>query len=114
MKILKALFLVFCLTIFANAQKATLTGTVYDQQGAVIPGTLVKILDKNKKEYLAKSNDEGIYQIDLPANIYSIEVTADGFEKFKINQYRIVLSYKGKQVFDFGLTGKMTGVLTIN
>ena len=60
---------------------ATLTGTVLDKSGAVIPKAEVKVT--NKSTGLTRqddANDVGIYRFDLlPAGTYEVRVTAKGF-----------------------------------
>jgi hypothetical protein len=82
-------FLIVCLTAFALAASAqtdrgTLTGTVSDPSGAVIPG--VSIEAKNVQTgatYQAGSSETGNYTLaQLPAGTYELSAELPGFRKF--------------------------------
>jgi len=49
MKVLQILVLIFGLVILANAQNSVLSGTVYDQDGSVIPNAKTKLKDRKIK-----------------------------------------------------------------
>ena len=54
-------------------------GTVYDTNGNVIPFSHFLARSLAGKEYRATTNDEGVYKIELPTDVYRIEVGAPGF-----------------------------------
>ena len=92
MKIFQVLILILGLSIFANAQKAILSGTVYDQTGAVIPETKITLMNKDGKEFAAFTNDDGVYTISVASGNYSLEVVNlrhAAWEKFIIQQYEL-------------------------
>ena len=82
---LALLLLVACLCIPATAQTVTgtLSGTVTDATGAVIPD--LQVTAKNKETSLtrtAKTNAEGYYSMPfLPLGSYDVTVEAQGFQK---------------------------------
>src|SRR4029079_2681278 len=86
---LLANILVLTIVSLANAQKAVLSGTVYDAQGAVIPGIDVKLKDKKGIEISTKTGDEGSYEIEVPAGFYTILFSArsGNFEQLKFKKY---------------------------
>jgi hypothetical protein len=61
----------------------TITGTVQDQSGAVVPGANVTLTDKRSGAVRrAVSNAEGYYSFSsVPVGAYSISVEAKGFQK---------------------------------
>lgn len=63
MKFLQILVLILGLVTLANAQKSILSGTIYDQDGAIIPNAEVKLKNKKNKIYKAKTSDDGVYEI---------------------------------------------------
>src|SRR5690242_8192456 len=81
--------LMCCLCIFTNApmkaqNSGTLTGTVADPSGAVIPGATV--LMKNElsgDERRTVANNDGFFSINAvqPGN-YTVTIKAQGFEPF--------------------------------
>src|SRR5436309_3850343 len=76
--------LVFSLNVFAQTDRGTLTGTVSEPSGAVIPG--VSIEAKNVQTgatYQAGSSETGNYTLaQLPAGTYELSATLPGFKKF--------------------------------
>ncbi|MGO8795302.1 MAG: carboxypeptidase regulatory-like domain-containing protein [Candidatus Sulfotelmatobacter sp.] len=77
-----AAFLV-CLqpTLFAAAN-GSLSGTVKDPTGAVVPEATIKLVNTAlKSKYSATSNGQGFYSFPaLPVGHYDLRVEADGFE----------------------------------
>src|SRR5947207_9104968 len=77
-------FSLFILPAFAQTDRGTLTGTVNDATGAVIPG--VSIEAKNAQTgavYQAGSSETGNYTLaQLPAGTYEVSATLPGFRRF--------------------------------
>src|SRR5437762_4614420 len=77
-------FSLFILPAFAQTDRGTLTGTVNDATGAVIPG--VSIEAKNAQTgavYQAGSSETGNFTLaKLPAGTYELSATLPGFKKF--------------------------------
>lgn len=89
----KILFKVALMTIFGmilsvavNAQTANLSGTVIDENGAVIPGAKISVLNKEtslKRD--TETNDSGSFSILLlPPGKYSLTTEREGFAKFEV------------------------------
>src|SRR5438309_9657410 len=76
--------LFFALCAFAQTDRGTLTGTVSDPSGAVIPG--VSIEAKNVQTgatYQAGSSETGNYTLaQSPAGTYELSATLPGFKRF--------------------------------
>jgi Carboxypeptidase regulatory-like domain len=70
---------------FAQSFFATLTGTVSDVSGAVVPGATVIIQDANSKvTRQVKTNSSGYFSAsNLPAGTYNVTAEANGFEKWR-------------------------------
>ena len=66
-----------------------MTGTVYDTNGAVIPFSHVLAQNSAGKEHRTMTNDEGIYKIELPIDIYAIRVDAPGFCPSRVRFFRV-------------------------
>ncbi|PYS36562.1 MAG: hypothetical protein DMG14_24175, partial [Acidobacteria bacterium] len=86
---LHLLLVVVCLLIwsfaaFAQTDRGTITGTVLDASGAVIPGATVEAKNTGTGlVYTAGSSETGNYTLpQLPAGTYEITVTLPGFKKF--------------------------------
>ncbi|HEY8562991.1 MAG TPA: TonB-dependent receptor [Pyrinomonadaceae bacterium] len=80
------MLLIFGLTnLLAQGTTGQMSGTVTDQNGAVVSGASVKItqLDTNSTR-TGTSNEEGVYSFQLlPVGRYSVEVTAQNFQAFR-------------------------------
>lgn len=121
MKILQILVLMLGLFIITNAQKSTLTGSVYDANGAVIIDAEVTAINKKGEKIIAKTSENGFYVLELPYNPYNpsssgnngfkiaeydIIVESEYFERFVLKNFKFVPSYKGKMFLDFALNIK--------
>jgi len=80
----------FLVTIFAQPANAqglygSVTGTVTDQTGAVVPGAQVTITnDATGLKRQTTTDGIGLYRaLDLPQGTYTIEVSASGFKPLK-------------------------------
>jgi hypothetical protein len=116
-KMSRFLFLLSCALISAGAvgaqsgsssqnvdkTKVVLTGTVFDSIRSVIPGSQVVVRSFGVREFRATTNDEGIYKIELPLDVYKIEVNAPGFCPKRIEMLRIPNSRVFPTPLDFVL-----------
>jgi hypothetical protein len=71
-------------TAFAQTDRGTITGTVLDPAGAVVPNATIEAKNTATNEtYNAGSTGTGNYTLaSLPAGTYEISVTAAGFKKY--------------------------------
>ena len=75
-----------CIAIVARADTVgSISGTVTDQSGAVIPDTMVTALNLDTTvQQTTKTNANGFYNFTaLPVGRYEIEVIREGFEPYK-------------------------------
>jgi len=84
-------------------KKVILSGTVYDKNGGVIALAHVVARSFGVKEYQATTNDEGFYKIELPLNVYKIEVNAPGFCPKRVEMFRVRSSPLVQRPLDFVL-----------
>ena len=92
MKVLQVLVLILCLAVFATAQRASLSGRIYDQAGAAISETKISLINKDGRSFGASANDDGFYQVDIPPGTYLLEAEYpkhQSWEKFRIEKYEI-------------------------
>ena len=82
--------LLLCLLVivgigFAQIKSSTITGTVTDQNGAVVADATITITNTNTGVTTgAKSNADGVYTVPyLEQGLYTVTVRAAGFETFK-------------------------------
>ena len=71
-------------SVQAQITTATLTGTVTDTTGAVIPNAQVTALNVDTNtQHSVQTNGDGAYRIEfLPVGSYKLEVTATGFKAY--------------------------------
>jgi len=82
--LLVAIGLVAAVPVVAQSARGTLTGTIQDVSGALIPGAAVNLKETNTGSgYSTKANATGLYTFnELPPGSYTLTVTAPGFETF--------------------------------
>src|SRR5215212_4273288 len=77
---------------YSQTTFASITGTVTDPAGAVVP--IAKITATNLETNIqssAKANDSGVYTIaQLKEGIYSVRAEAAGFRSFAIDNIRLI------------------------
>jgi len=81
--------LFFLTTLAAQTDRATLTGTITDPSGGVIPGAILSIkATATQAEHKATTNTAGAYTLDfLPIGEYTGSITAKGFETLRIEPF---------------------------
>ncbi|HEY0760444.1 MAG TPA: TonB-dependent receptor [Acidisarcina sp.] len=108
--------LLVTLTPLSRAQfNASISGTVTDTTGAVIPGAAVLLTsDDTHTTRTATTGGEGFYQFnELSPGSYSITVTAAGFEKESSSN--VIVAAERPRSFDVKLkTGGATETVTVN
>ena len=69
----------------------TVSGTVADQSGAVIPGARVTLISVDRGvERTVSTNEAGLYLFpDLTPGSYSIRVQSDGFDTYELTSFRL-------------------------
>ncbi|MGH9255380.1 MAG: carboxypeptidase regulatory-like domain-containing protein, partial [Vicinamibacterales bacterium] len=68
------------LPVMAFAQEATLTGTVTDATGAVLPGvTVTAVNDATGNTFAAVTDERGIYRMPVRVGTYQVTVELSGF-----------------------------------
>lgn len=73
----------------SDDKTVVLHGTVYDINGSVIPFSHVVAQSPAGKQYRATTNDEGVYKIELPIDVYAIKVDAPGFCPSRVRFFRV-------------------------
>ena len=73
--------------ILAQSERATVTGTVRDSSGAVVPAANIKITNEaTNVAILTTSNSSGDFTVpDLPIGKYDVRVEKAGFRAFQLN-----------------------------
>src|SRR5215813_14166193 len=86
---IRCFWVVVCLfaltrTAFTQSDRGTITGTVSDATGAVIPGVAIEAKNaQTAATYQAGSSETGNYTLaQLPAGTYEISAPLPGFKRF--------------------------------
>ena len=105
------LFLAFIFTIFlvsfVRSQNVKLTGSVFNPNGAVVVSAKVEARSENKRLFSGVTNNEGRFEVELPAGLYALEVSATGFLTIEYEEYLIVNTFDRKMAMDFVMFGAM-------
>ncbi len=82
--LLSVVLCLFALSIFAQSDRGSITGTVADPAGAVVPGAAVeaKHVDSGTVYNVATTGTGNFTLAQLPIGNYELTVTATGFKKF--------------------------------
>jgi hypothetical protein len=77
-----ALFLMGLGTSWAQSDLGSLTGTVKDPRGAVIPGAEIRVTETNTQlKWTAKSSSDGVYEFSaLKPGVYDLAISVPGFK----------------------------------
>lgn len=96
--------LAFALTAVAQSNKATITGTISDPNGAVVKDAKVTVTNVATNEAReATSSDDGTYTIPaLDPGVYRVTVDASGFTQSIVNEVK--LDTGSRQAVDVTLT----------
>src|ERR1041385_2131339 len=66
---------------FGQGSTSSITGTVVDNGGGVIPGATVEVVNQAGAKFNAVTNGEGVFTVPaLTAGTYKVSVTLSGFK----------------------------------
>src|SRR5438034_5391841 len=105
----------FCQMIALGADTARLSGTIQDQQGAILPEAQVTLVsDSTGLHRQAATSETGEYLfLEVPIGAYRLEVEAAGFRRYV--QSGILLSVNQSARNDITLTlGDLTQAVTVH
>ncbi len=103
------------ITVAAQSATATLSGTVVDQNGAVIPGVSITVLNAGTSlQREATSNDQGDFVVPLlPPGTYQIRARRDGFAQLEIPN--VVLNVGDQKALNIQLkAGDVNATVTVD
>ena len=90
-------------TIFAQTSSANLSGTVTDENGAVVPGVTVTVTDlATRLQRTATTNDAGQFVVPLlPASKYTVTLKREGFLTAEVDE--LILNVKDEKSLNIRL-----------
>src|SRR5215467_9015014 len=75
--------MVLCVGAFAQSDRGTITGTINDPGGAVVPNAPVEVRNTETGAiYQVAASATGNYVVQLPTATYELSVSAPGFKKY--------------------------------
>ncbi len=76
----------------AQVQRGSITGTVFDPQGAVVPNAQISATDNSTGVIVTvKSSSEGTFTIPgLPFGTYSVKIVAAGFRQWEAGNIQVI------------------------
>src|SRR5215469_12307492 len=83
--------LMFAATLIAQTSRGTISGTVYDQSGAIVTDATVKV-DQTNTGFTRSTatTSAGLFSFtDLPSGVYTVTVTHAGFATQRIQQVSV-------------------------
>jgi hypothetical protein len=82
---ISGLFLICTLAAFAQGDRGTITGTISDPTGAIVPGANIQVTNSDTAAvYKIGTSATGNYTVaNLPVGTYVLSVEAPGFKKFE-------------------------------
>ncbi|HEY6182044.1 MAG TPA: TonB-dependent receptor [Terriglobales bacterium] len=85
---------VFFCSLSALAQTGSISGTVSDQAGAVISGAQVTVVNAGTGlTRTTTTSDSGTFNLtELPAGMYEVAVSKDGFKAFKVTNAQVTVA----------------------
>jgi hypothetical protein len=102
------------IALFGQADRGTITGTITDSTGAVVPSVEVKARNVNTGvETMAVTNEAGVYQLsNLPVGTYQISARAQGFNIYERTGFQLTVAQTAR--LDISLTvGALTETISV-
>src|ERR1700679_1900081 len=114
-KLVGALFVFLFFAAAAFGQLSSLSGTVTDPGGAVIPGASVTLINVDTgAQRETKADDQGRYTFEQePAGVYKIIAKASGFADETIDKVEIFVSQPATVAIVFQKIGSTSTTVTV-
>ena len=92
-------FILFAVALFAQSDRGTITGTVTDAAGALVPNaSVVAVNPETGVQFRTTTTNTGNYTIpSVPSGGYTVSVEVTGFRKFQQNGVRVQVAQSAYQ-----------------
>jgi hypothetical protein len=89
--VLLSIVLMFAAAVPAQTSRGTISGTVYDQSGAIVTDATVKVDQANTGfTRSTATTNAGLFSFtDLPSGVYTVTITHAGFATQRIQQVSV-------------------------
>jgi|GEM_PF-401480 len=98
----------------AQVQRGSITGTVFDSQGAVVPNAAVTVTDNSTgATFAAKTSGEGTFTVPgLPFGTYAVKIVAAGFRQWEAPNVPVVTAQESsvRATLEVGGTNEVVSV----
>jgi hypothetical protein len=106
-------FLGLALAAFGQTDRGTITGTIFDPAGAVVPGAAIEVKSADTGAvYQGGTSATGNYVIPVPVGRYTLTVTVKGFKKFVRENLVVTVATDVRQDVPLSV-GDVTDTITV-
>ena len=100
-------------TAFAQLERGSISGTITDQSGGVVPGATVTVINAQQQQRVTVTDGSGFYTFpNLLAGVYNISAELQGFKK--VVRENVTLDATAAITIDFAFeTGAVTEQVTV-
>ncbi len=112
-KALLAVFSLACANLLAQANLGSITGTVRDQTGAVVPSAPIEVRNTNTGTVTTiGASETGNFSANVPSGTYELSVSVTGFKKYVQTNIPVVESAATRRDISLEL-GAVSDVITV-
>src|SRR5215475_11397241 len=99
--------------VFAQSNQGTITGTISDPSGAVVPTAQIEVKNRDTGiVYRGGTSQTGNYVIPLPPGTYQITVDAAGFKRYIQQNVEVIVATDTRKDVKLEV-GQSTDVVTV-
>src|SRR5215475_14120218 len=111
--LLLSLLLLVLAGAFAQSTNGTITGTISDPSGAVVPTAQIEVKNQDTGiVYRGGTSATGNYVIPVPSGTYELTVNAAGFKKFVQENLQVIVATDTRKDINLEV-GQATDVVTV-
>src|ERR1051326_5956173 len=87
-----------CISLFAQADRGSITGNITDASGAVVPSVTLTLKNQaTSLTYSTVANAEGVYSfLNLPIGMYTLTASAAGFQRAEAKNIQVQVNQQSR------------------